>query len=372
MLGQYVDIGLTDNFLINGARHVHHLEGKSGKIPNPLVGEGKLKEDGSTVKTIEKDGVLTPVVLPSVNYSNTDGKHEISVSVDASQEKQIPEIVNKICKRNDIDLKRFHVNTSRTAYSIEHPVVEMSTVIDFGAIELGLLKIAYEHTATAFPNYLNDPLGKIYSAILHAHDKSLLSQVRFKSNCMDDVLKKLLESCVDFDHPSRHYLYLAPVEGRLCCFVRLFDIFSCVIEMSDSAYLPINDGRLLINDFSKKSCQTLSLYDLVQMSHTWQHNCYFFSEEGEKVMQRHRGDKAFDFVASKDGSNLIYNSMGFPITTEQRLLKYMADDDISYEDEDGNTSILYHLSPGNYFRLHPSGDLVEVRIIKSISTSKKV
>lgn len=74
-LGDHVDIHLLKQWMIIGARNNKRLVGKTNKLPNPLVGDGIIEDNGTKVRMEEeKTGTIVPHILPKSPDISQDGK----------------------------------------------------------------------------------------------------------------------------------------------------------------------------------------------------------------------------------------------------------------------------------------------------------
>ena len=94
------------------------MKGKKGELPNPFSSVGVL-ENGKKCRLDLNDGHLVPFVLPEFSEVNTETGN-ISFSIDASQEKEIDKIVEKIVKRNFPNKKPQLNKSERVIQQIEN------------------------------------------------------------------------------------------------------------------------------------------------------------------------------------------------------------------------------------------------------------
>lgn len=372
-LGENVDSHLLRHYLIIGSRHIHKLKGKKGAIPNPLTGDGVLNT-GEKVRVEDIDGVATPRILPQspeISDDNKSGK----ITVDIKDEKLIPAMQQKMLKKMGVKPGEVTMVSHREVHQIEHPVVQMQAMVDLKNYKIGLLKIAYECCVELFPEYENDPLGQKYAEILHnvafEVDGALnrLDEVMFEGNGFQDPLEQVLSQFIDYTNQKRHLIILFNHSGHLCCLVKVFNIFSQYIQMSDSPYLGEGDMRLYINDFSKHGYELLTLEELVANQIEERTTGYKFDETGMALMASIPGGIAVGFHANIDGQNLVYNHDGVAIMTEEMLKCMITEDRITDSSlSGGEFTTKYSIPDGYYFRVSPTESLVQLKEI--IETSR--
>ncbi len=375
-LGENVDSHLLKHFLIIGSRYVHKLKGKKRAIPNPLIGDGVLNT-GEKVRVEDVNGVATPRLLPQSPEISDDNKCG-RITVDIKDEKLIPAMQQKMLKKMGVEPGEVTIISHREVHKIEHPVVQMQTMVDLKKYKIGLLKIAYECCVEIFPEYENDPLGQKHAEILHdvafEVEGSLdrLDEVKFEGNGFQDPLEQVLSQFIDYSNQNRHIIILFNHAGHLSCLVKVFNIFSQYIQMSDAPYLSEGDIRLYINDFSKHGYELLTLEELVANQVEERTIGYKFDEKGMAIMTSIPGGIEIGFHANIDGQNLVYNQNGVAIMTEEMLKCMITEDRITDSSlTGGEFSTTYHIPEGFFFCVAPTDSLVQLKEIIEASKINK-
>lgn len=372
-LGDHVDAHLLNHYLIKGSRHVHKLKGKKGSIPNPLTGDGVLNT-GEKVRVEDVNGMVTPRILPQTPEIAADNKSGI-ITVDIRDEKLIPAIQQKMLKKMGLKPGEVTLVSQREIHQIANPVVKMQTMIDLKNYKIGLLKIAYEICVEMFPEYEHDSLGQIYAKILHdvayevegAIDR--IDEVKFEGTGFKDPLKPLLSQFIDYSNNKRHIIVLFNHADHLYCLVKVFDIFSQLIQMSDITYLKDEDIRLYINDFSKNGYVKLTLKELVAKLKEEKTTSYKFDEQGMTLLEEISEGAEVGFHANKYGQNLVYNQDGDVFMTEDNLKENIPENCISDSSLiGGEFTTTYHIPQGFFFCVSPTNTLVQLNEI--LETSK--
>lgn len=261
-LGESVDIHLLKHWVTNAARHAKGLAGKTGKIPNPLTGEGTM-EDGSKVRVEEsRDGKIVPHILPNAPVVSEDAK-SFSFCVDEKDRNLIPKIAQKMKKKLDCDDSL--LIPSEVMHQIDNPCIQMQVQIDLKNYKIGLLKIAYEFAVDKVSEYYNDSKARLYAEILHDGSIERLDEVGFVGDGLLNNDIKPLEEYIDYNNTDRHILMLLNIQGKLYCLVKLFDKAFCqMICMSDKTYGEEGLVMLAINDFVKHECKFYEINGLAK------------------------------------------------------------------------------------------------------------
>lgn len=372
-LGDHVDAHLLNHYLIKGARYVHKLKGKKGAIPNPLTGDGVLNT-GEKVRVEDVNGVSTPRILPQ-SPEIAEDKKSGKITVDVKDEKLIPAMQQKMLKKMGVKPEDVTIVSHREVHQIAKPVVQLQAMVDLKKYKIGLLKIAYETCVEMFPDYENDPIGKKYAEILYQVAFEIpdtinrLDEVKFEGNGFQDPLEPLLSQFLDYDNKKRHLIVLFNHSGHLCCLVKVFDIFTQYIQMSDSAYLNEGDMRIYVNDFSKHGYEQLTLTELISKQIEEKYTGYKFDEKGMSLLNSIPSCEEVGFHANKFGQNLVYNENGTAIMTEEMLKESLLEDCITDSSLiGGEFTTTYHIPEGFYFCASPVEALVQLREI--VETSK--
>lgn len=249
-MGEHIDPLLTNHSLIEGYRFSHKMKGKKGELPNPFRGIGKM-EDGRKCRLDLKDGHLVPYILPEFSEVNTETGN-ISFSIDASQEKEIDKIVEKIVRRNFPNKKPQLNKSERVIRQIENPVITISQEVDISNFKMALLKIAYEFTTDNIPEYFNDAEAVKISNVLHSCDCKRLDEITFYGNGFyiddNDIIDNILGDYIDCKKDTRHIALLMSFRQSTICFIRIANIFCVGVKMSDLIYKEAEPFIIGIND----------------------------------------------------------------------------------------------------------------------------
>lgn len=373
-LGESVDIHLLKHWLTNAARYAKGLAGKTGKIPNPLTGEG-IMEDGCKVRVEEsRDGKIVPHILPNAPVVSEDAK-SFSFCVDEKDRNLIPKIAQKMKKKMGCDDSL--LTSSEVVHQIDNPCIRMQANIDLKNYKIGLLKIAYEFAVDKIPEYYNDSKAKLYAEILREANLDRLDEVAFVGDGLTSQNVKPLEEYIDYTNTDRHILMLLNIQGKLHCIVKLFDKAFCqMICMSDKAYGEEGLVSLAINNFVKHECKFYDIHELLKTCMLEERTCYRFSEEALKLLKAEEHKDNFGIVCNNSNDNVLFDQYGQPVTTQEILLLRLEQQNNVKENKEetkGNSvSSTYVVPDDMYFRLMPSNKLIQVLEITKINDFKKI
>jgi HNH endonuclease len=235
-LGQKVDSHLVNHFLMQLARLVYKLQGKKGKIPNP-IGKGVLKDEPNTEihYILDDEGQPKSLYIVPQKHESPDGSKVMFV-VDSSDKGKLVKMVNKTLERKGLPPMTEEEILSKAVYKKdENPTVMMNIEVDFLSYKKAILKIIYEITYYCLgPEYLNDPVGKqIRDCILSdsiEECKGLMGKIDLvdKSNPSNQILRKLASE-------DSHIAILINNGCRgIFCYVNIFDTFEGGLLVSEN------------------------------------------------------------------------------------------------------------------------------------------
>ena len=132
-------------------------------------------------------------------------------------------------------------------------------------IKMGLLKIAYETTIELLSAYYDDPMALTISTILHDNAVERIEEIKM-SDGFTDVFKSVFASVIDFTKENRHFVFIMNIDGKLVSYIKLFNLYSIAVIMSDKAYPDVGFGLVLINDIEQKKEYRLAMEELIAMA----------------------------------------------------------------------------------------------------------
>jgi hypothetical protein len=260
-LGSFVDNPMLEFPPIETKRLLLKLPGKTGQIPNPLT-DGVLGTDtNQKVQVQMKNGDHASVYLvPNIKRSKTaDGHDKVTIIVDKRDEQKLPEIIEKIRTRASQPGKEAKIVTeSYFEGHIEQPNIQQTLSFHSFNWARCLLKVAYELTYRKLgPKYLSDPIASHLQSLLkittisEADLKACPIQYDIKLMSKDNVFMYLN------DDPDSLFAVLYPINNKLTCFVRIFDVFQCFVVVCEDiqSYGVINGDVIHIDIPNKKTIE---------------------------------------------------------------------------------------------------------------------
>lgn len=354
-MGSYIDPLLTNHHLVRFERHRHQLKGQSGEpVVNPLVGTF-MGEDGRRYKIEEEGGKLVPHIIGGKPIVSSNGS-QLTFCVDARDRDKIQDIVAAVCKHKGLpipeSLPELKVQTSPP------PAINMQFSIDIAAFRLAMLKIAYEFTANIIPSYEKDSHARLISGILLDADQQRLDETGIGANAFEkDLFKEILGNYVDLTKDTRHYILLINLDGKLYCFVKLFDLFCVPVMMSEHTCAECDDAIIVINDFGTHDFDIFTLGELIQHVQTDTKTGIKLVEPYQTQMQAWHNPV---FYGDGAGHSLCFDLSGNCLGTDIEVMKKMSEEQIETQIEENSSRIIYHCDGKICVGLVPYGWLLPI------------
>ncbi len=346
ILGHKVDSLITNQYFIGFERYKHQLKGQSGEsVKNPFVGTFP-GEDGNKYKIEEEDGKLTSHLVTSTKISD-DGK-QLSIIVDGRDREDIHDIIAKFCKR-----KGYKFPEKLPELTVEKkpaPAVRIQSSINIADVSLAILKIAYEFTACMLPEYIHDAEAKKIAEILLSADSKRLNEIQISTNIFEDVFQPIFGNYIDFSKNTRHYILLINIENKLCCFVKLFNLFCVPIAMSNQLYKDIDQPIIAINDFAEKDFNIFSMEELLQIV-TTKTNCVVKFVEPYNTKWSKTASQLGICCDLYNQHNLCYDLSGKYLGTDYELMTRMPEESVEQQVEENCIRNIFHMDGKVCFRL---------------------
>lgn len=361
-LGDNVDIKLLNHTLIQLHRFSKRMKGKTGHIPNPF--DVKSTTDaGQSVRVEDKDGVLTPYLLPDIRES-VDGTN-IQISLDKRDENKIEDIISKKLRKKGITPETHKVVKTLT-YHESKPTISSTLSFDLEEYKIGMLKIAYEFAVDSLPNYINDEKAIFISDILHKQNIDMLSSIHFIQDGFSNILEPIFNKLIDFSNKDRHYLFLFECQNNLICFVNLFNILSIGIILSENTSTLKDDFIVGINDLNKREFKKYTSVELCNKTRN-SIECefqYFFQTqiEAESFLVL-ENNPYFRHYTINNQTPLFYRNGAIAYNDfHEKLLNIK---NIKDYFQDGTFIVEYVFDEELYIKCLPSNILVRVTCIKT-------
>ncbi len=266
-LGKNVDAPMVNSFQIEAKRQLLKLPGKKGHIPNPLE-NGVLSTDQSQkVKYKFKDGSPESLyVVPNFKYGKDEnGNDTIQIILDKKDEHKLPEILEKIKKRaskkgKPIELRDIKKFEGRE----ENPLMQMTKIFKLYDWQRCIIKIAYEMTYRKFGvNYLDNPIAVRIRDLLK---KENIEQIDLENaRIQGNINSTNTGFTIPFvDDPDCLYTVFLPIDGKLICFVRIFDSYQgfIVVDENYNGSYP-TEGEIIKIDVKNKSKEELGFLEFI-------------------------------------------------------------------------------------------------------------
>lgn len=345
-MGHKVDSLITTQYFITFERYKHQLRGQSGEaVKNPLIGTF-LGDDGNKYKIEEEEGKLISHLVTSTKIS--DDGNQMSIIVDGRDKEKVGDIIAKFCKR-----KGYELPEKIPELAIEKkpaPAVQIQSSINIADISLAMLKIAYEFTACILPEYIHDAEAKKIAEILLSADSKRLNEIQISTNMFEDVFQPIFGNYIDFSKNTRHYILLINIENKLCCFVKLFNLFCVPIAMSNQLYKDIDQPIIAINDFAEKDFNIFSMEDLLQIVTTKTNYVVKFVEPYNTKWSKTASQLGI-YCDLYNQHNLCYDLSGKYLGTDYELMTRMPEESVEQQVEENCIRNIFHMDGKVFFRL---------------------
>lgn len=346
IMGHKVDSLITTQYFITFERYKHQLRGQSGEaVKNPLIGTFP-GEDGNKYKIEEEEGKLISHLVTSTTIS--DDGNQLSIIVDGRDKEKVGDIIAKFCKR-----KGYELPGKIPELAIEKkpaPAVQIQSSINIADISLAMLKIAYEFTACMLPEYIHDAEAKKIAEILLLADSKRLNEIQISTNIFEDVFQPIFGNYIDFSKNTRHYILLINIENKLCCFVKLFNLFCVPIAMSNQLYKDIDQPIIAINDFAEKDFNIFSMEELLQIVTTKTNYVVKFVEPYNTKWSKTASQLGI-YCDLYNQHNLCYDLSGKYLGTDYELMTRMPEESVEQQVEEKCIRNIFHMDGKVCFRL---------------------
>jgi len=326
-MGEEVDSPLVNHKLTELYRFSQKIEGKRGTIPNPFSGILFEKED-PTVKArldVNKTGNLDLNYHPLIKLNEANGYVEsIEISVDSKNEHEIDKLLKKILNRKKIPESA--ITSSERIRKIRTGGVRGSWKIDTLEFKIGLLKIAYEFAVDSIPSYfLNIDAIEISNILMNANYNKVEKYVKIRTGLQSCILQPFAEY-LDLSS-KKHYLVLTQTELGLVCLIKLHDLFTIGVVLTEERLLSVDEWVVGVNDIDGRIFYKMSMVDLIakcmdQKKYT--HFAYHFKNEQEASKGWSEiNSPSYRFEGSENAEIPLYKENGekYPFLTNQLLKK---------------------------------------------------
>ncbi|CAK7010118.1 hypothetical protein [Saezia sanguinis] len=288
-MGGKVDSPLINHKLTELYRFSREIEGKRDHIPNPFSGIF-IGRDNPEIKArvnLNQDGKLDVLYHPVIKIKEDAGVvQSIEIAVDAKNESQIDEILQKILKRNGIPKSAIIKGERRREVRTEG--IGGKWEIDLWKFKIGMLKIAYEFAVDSIDDFFQDADAIKISGILKRADYDGVEEyVKIGTSGLQAEIFQPFADYLDLSS-KKHYLVLINTELGLICFIKLHDLFCFGVILSKNKFLNTGETIIGINDIDQKTFRKLSLIDAINecMGPTHIRFCYDLPQGREGIAGR--------------------------------------------------------------------------------------
>lgn len=223
------------------------ISGNSGKIPDPWTGvyqQPNADNKEPIYISRNKAGELVRNFKPELELLSKD---PLRVKLIGRQE-ETKKMLDRFLKANNLSSNGLVMDNVKPAER-EIAKVPLEKVFDmnlFGYYR-AFLKIAYEATVTAIPEYLDSDASKeIADEILNSDPLSEPKKNYFRPfENLAEMRNELIKLCKVTE--DDHFIVLIQGEQKLLCIVYIFSLAHC-IEMDNAQYLKLGKKIVLFND----------------------------------------------------------------------------------------------------------------------------
>jgi len=261
-LGHSVDTHLVNHGLVSFERLLYGLKGKSGKVPNPFE-KGVLSNDPTQKIRYEftDDGKPKRTYLvPQINATKQENALEVSFNIDESDRKNIPSILKKLAKRNNLSISDEQIEEALRIPSEEfQPTIRNSMQVDLDKYRKAIIKIGYELGCYWLGDeYYDDPVASCLRETILSDPP--LNEVAKRLNLTGNVRFIAGESDFPFfsNNKACHIAFSMPQRDFISCYVRVFMLFEghILLTRNPERYSDF-EGKFLEIDIEKKSMREL-------------------------------------------------------------------------------------------------------------------
>ncbi len=250
-----VDVLLTDHWLIKCRRNFYGITGKKRKLPNPFeygFYNGSLVQN--RINTDNQRSIY--LVNQGATINEDESGIDIKLTLDKSDEHKALSMINKILSRRNLQ-QLTPDEYSQKFYSEEHyeknPSILFKPKVDIFSYKKAILKICYElgfHWLGE--KYLDDEIAaNLRQIILNPSDDFDLDGIEERIDLYDSTnsLWMYWE-----DNPNSHYAFLQAFNNKLVICIRIFNVFTGYLTISDQAkdYSDIQASFIEINPITKE------------------------------------------------------------------------------------------------------------------------
>ncbi|MBK3732901.1 hypothetical protein GAY29_07210 [Azospirillum brasilense] len=272
-LGNKVDGGLNNHPLIVLKREKHGLTGNSGKIPNfleHLENSHIAGDENAKIRlTKNKRGEIVPYHIYRATETRIgDDTYLREISIDYSDKKNIPKIIERERKRNgmkklskeELD-KEVSEILEKGPVTVDMPKISSSLKVDLSSFRRCMMKIAYELACMWLGDqYLDDPTAdRLRKIIMGIDEESPENGIKIVFGT-DGMLFPFLRG-----QEETHAAALSEINNSIIICLKIFNTISTAIVVTERADLYISNPldkkarRCLVNNIKTNRYRNWSI-----------------------------------------------------------------------------------------------------------------
>ena len=360
-LGDRVDAALVNHGLSKMFRFVHGLRGKTKRLPNPFVGEYKLRSDPDRRMQIRigPGGRLIPYSLPEITRENLpDGRTGLTISVDPADEQKVEPMVRRISKRLGGSVEGRWASAKKTVTSSDGALTGQLSM-DLRDFKIGLLKISYEFAVDRIHDYVeSDDAKKIASILREARFDDVERYVNI-GHGFDRGVMAPFSNFLGYGS-VKHYLVLCSSAAGLHCFVHLHGLFSVGTTLSMKSFGDVLEFG--VNDVEARRFKVWRVED-IPVSTEYRPLLSFKTERAAKKFKETERAEDFAYDSNCKRWKLFTRDGKYTGNDVEDIIRMAAP--IRSEIVSGGLMEEFWLSEELYLRLSGSGELVRVLAVRA-------
>ncbi|SEQ02529.1 HNH endonuclease [Amphritea atlantica] len=369
-LGSSVDAKLVNHQFAEFQRYLLGLTGKSKKLPNPFSGTHHIAEDVNKKIQLRlgEDGKPTPYTITNVSYEELEtegGGTKVSICIDASDEKKLDSILEKIAKKLQVPIEQLE-GIDRSVQTVEKPNIKCSLSIDLADFKIGLLKIAYEFSVDTVDGYFSDPSAIEISEILKNAKYDSVEKFVSIGSGFDHQIFDGLRDYLDFESKKHYLIIVGSQDHGLVCLVHLHGMFSVGVRLSNLPY-PDSLAVIGVNDIEKKSFRKIHPEQLLQEVFAppeLRFQYYFPTEHAAQEFLDLQTSEEFGFHTTEAG-HPVFDSQGNPLDSDLYSKMKESEHLVTSEAlEGGGIAHTFPIQDELFIKILPTGKLVQVIAVR--------
>ena len=303
-LGTIIDPKLISHKIMELCRFLNGIKSRKGYLPNPFGGIWDAKDNADLKVRIflNENGDIDYKLVPSGIKKIKENHYRFLV--DKRDENIANKIIERFCKKNNIDRNRIEIEK----FSEQNKIcIECKWEIDTLKFKLGLLKIAYEFATDVLPAYINDKEALNIADILKSGNfNSIENCTRFIGNGVDKKATQCMSFLRNLDN-KHHYLMLVSIKNvGLQCYINLFNAMFIGVWLSNKYYDIHGDIIIGVNDIENRTFYKLNIDQYIKENYT-RPKIRFYTKNNREIT---------DYFVADNGLIPLYYASGVMATED--------------------------------------------------------